>query len=602
MQHVRSAVVEVKRPSLGCSGSTLLSLLGPRGPSDFHVTVRRGFTSTCLQSRELQRLSRFFIPTGGIEASEDQDDTHARLLRAGYLRQAHSGIFHMLPLGNRVQQKLESLIDKHMGSLGASKVSLSSITTEDLWQKSGRLMGHGSELFHFTDRKEGKFLLSPTHEEEITALVASTVKSYRDLPIRLYQVSRKYRDEQRPRQGLLRGREFVMKDLYTFDTTAHQAISTYEEVRSAYRAFLDELKVPYLVAKADSGSMGGNLSHEYHFISPKGEDNIICCDSCDHVINEELAILKHETAEQDESNRATESWIGISKDHNTLVHAVFPKYSTAEKTDTTHTRVQNEINLYAVKAALPEIDLDTGIEDPISFWNKRFDVMQIILIDPRLPPDTYNKIKRTGRVEVVTENRRARINNQPVLLTRTFPGDSCPNCKNGKIRVEQAIEIGHTFHLGTRYSKPLAASVVDRNDKQTFLEMGCHGIGVSRMIAAIASQMSDSKGLNWPAAIAPFNIAVLPAKMNEAAAEALVENLLNATGVQDFDPVLDDRDKTLGWKLKDADLIGYPILVIVGKAWTEGKKVEVQCRRLDVKVSVKEEELAETIQGLLRKL
>jgi len=569
---------------------------------------RRHASSQVGQSFAVHRLSQLWAPTGGIETSKDaQDEAHALLVKAGFLRQAQSGIFHLLPLGNRVQQKLEQLIDKHMSSLGASKISLSSISSEELWERSGRLSGHGSELFRLTDRKDTKLLLSPTHEEEVTSLVASIVKSYRDLPMRLYQISRKYRDEGRPRQGLLRGREFLMKDLYTFDVTEDAARSTYEKVGAAYRAFLDELNVPYLVAKADSGSMGGDLSHEYHFVSPTGEDNVIVCQSCKHTINEELSIreLNDTTALLEKAEDVkTATWFGISKDRRILIQGVYPRYELIRSSEQERVRVKNEINLYAVKAALHDIDLDTGVENPRDLWQPGPESMLICLIDPRLPPRKYldlSKFDTASDYQTVMSNKRASVNKKPVLLTRTFTGDTCSICTDGHVTVEKAIEIGHTFHLGTRYSKPLEAKIVDSAGTQKHLEMGCHGIGVSRLIGAIAAQMMDKKGLNWPAIIAPFNICVVYAEEHNEAADAMYERLRNHSA--DFDVVLDDRPKRLGWKLMDADMIGYPIIVVIGQAWKTGaRRVEVQSRRLKVKKEVEETELENVLSDLLKQL
>lgn len=254
------------------------------------------YTLKIAQNDGRNRLSNVFVPTQRRPADlSGPENGHDLLIRAGFLRQAYSGIFHLLPLGLRVQNKIERLIDKHMLRLGASKVSLSTISSEELWQRSRRLdKGRTSELLRFADRKGAKYLLSPTHEEEITTIIANAVHSYKELPLRLYQVSRKYRDEPRPRQGLLRGREFLMKDLYTFDVTEDAARQTYEEVREAYVAFLEELKLPFLVARADSGNMGGTLSHEYHFASPQGEDTIINCDKCELSMNEELYIGRYD--------------------------------------------------------------------------------------------------------------------------------------------------------------------------------------------------------------------------------------------------------------------------------------------------------------------
>jgi prolyl-tRNA synthetase len=459
-----------------------------------------------------------------------------------------------------------------------------------------------SKLFGFHDRKDAKFLLSPTHEEEITSLVASTVQSYKDLPLRLYQIGRKFRDEARPRQGLLRGREFTMKDLYTFDITEKQARQTYEEVRQAYRAFLDELKLPYLVAEADSGNIGGTLSHEYHFVSAKGEDNVISCDSCGHTVNDELAITSVDQPDQVpiEHKKDLSRWIGITKDRKRLVMAWFP--STTQYSSGKH-NTKNEINPNVIKALVPNIDL--SVENPLEVWDKanprqeeagsRPSSAQIIEVnDERLPVSTYTftslqqklqpreLLLPSGKYNSVQFQLRSRKSGKSMQLTRTLTGDPCQKCGDGKVTVNRAIEVGHTFHLGTRYSLPLSATFVDSNDVRQTIEMGCHGIGVSRLVGAIASMLSDGKGLNWPAVIAPFSAVVVPANGNEDAAEDVTKKLLSS-GV---DVVLDDRKKPMGWKLNDADLVGYPLIVVLGRAWKTEGKVEVQCRRLGIKEEV----------------
>lgn len=572
----------------------------------YHAPQLRLYSKSAPQFQAVQRLSSFWIPTGGIESSRDsQDDAHSLLVKAGYLRQAHSGIFHMLPLGHRVQQKLERMIDKHMSNLGASKVSLSSITTEDLWKKSGRYVGHGGELFAFKDRKDASFLLSPTHEEEITSLVASAVQSYKDLPLRIYQITRKYRDEARPRQGLLRGREFTMKDLYTFDQTEAQARETYEHVQTAYRAFLDEIKLPYLVAKADSGAMGGNLSHEYHFVSAKGEDDVISCDTCGYTINDELAMVPVQASEKHamtDSNQIN-CWYGITKDRRTLITAWFPLSAT-------HGAV-NEINLNVIKALVPDADL--SVENPVDIWNKESMEQQkpaagtriLNIMDERLPPmgNMADSIRGSG---IEFEELLPKIGNESFQLTRTLTSDRCQSCGDGTVKIEKAIEIGHTFHLGTRYSKPLEATIVNKDDQRVAIEMGCHGIGVSRLIAAIASILSDAKGLNWPASIAPFQAIIIPGKGNEEDAGRLYQGLHTSVSadqkIEDFDAIVDDRSKPMGWKLNDADLVGYSIIVVLGRAWKNDRKVEVQCRRLGVKEEVHESQLADTVAKYLGQL
>ncbi|KAH8731158.1 prolyl-tRNA synthetase [Phaeosphaeriaceae sp. PMI808] len=494
---------------------------------------------------------------------------------------AHSGVFHLLPLGLRIQNKLEALIDKHMQSIGASKVSLSSVTTETLWRQSGRYSSN-SELLRIQDRKESKFLLAPTHEEEITALVAGMVHSYKDLPLRLYQIGRKYRDERRPRQGLLRAKEFMMKDLYTFDHSPETALNTYEAVRKAYTNLFNELKLPYLVADADSGSMGGKLSHEYHFVSPKGEDNVWSCSSCSYVANEEL-VSKKPLVVGGAPEQIT--FTGISIDRKAKIQISIPRLPWMPQSDEQHLswdRISDYVNLHAVKRALPDsCDLDTSIEATTleSELNK--------------PQEPNTDIHITDACLLASHPH-----NGAGDITVTRPGDSCPKCSHGTLDVKKAIEVGHTFHLGTRYSEPLNALVaLADGETREPMHMGCHGIGVSRLIGAIASLLSDGKGLHWPRVIAPYEVVMLVgAQVDEK--EALdVYDVLYGKG--DIDLVLDDREsKSLGWKLKDADLVGYPVVVVVGKGW-KAQKVEVQCRRLGVKKDVGLGGLRGEVQALL---
>ncbi|KAL5356976.1 hypothetical protein BJX96DRAFT_143717 [Aspergillus floccosus] len=587
------------------------------------------------------RVSNFWIPTGGISKKKvqgEKEDVNDLLIRGGFLRQAYSGIFHMLPLGLRVQDKLERLIDKHMRSLGASKVSLSSISSQELWEQSGRLK-EGSEVFRFLDRRETRFLLAPTHEEEITTLVGSLTKSYRDLPLRVYQISRKYRDEPRPRQGLLRGREFIMKDLYTFDYSVEEALKTYGLVRAAYTRLFNELKIPYLVAVADSGNMGGNLSHEFHFPSSKGEDTVITCTSCDSVYNEELADgqshgLEDSTTTQSEgfntgavSTEATPTisndiWMAISRDKRTLLRAWYPKFSMQGDSQEP---VEREVNSHAVKAVASAagIDLDLSVENPLEQWatqvksekaSKRPQVLDLYDSQVRVykRPPLSDLLQRAGcaadDVDYTMLDRFPETKNG-LNLVKVHDGDKCTKCEQGHLKTHTAIELGHTFHLGTRYSEVLQASVmVDRattgkpEDQTVPMEMGCHGIGVSRMITAVADSLVDSKGLNWPRAMAPYEVIVVPTKGLETEAEKIYD-VLASNPSSPFDTILDDRDKQMGWKLGDADLIGYPVIVVVGKGWKKQQTVEVQCRRLNnLRENVPLERLPEFVNSLLMQL
>lgn len=503
----------------------------------------------------------------------------------------------MLPLGLRVQNKVERLIDKHMLRLGAAKVSLSSLSSEELWQRSGRLdKGRTSELLRFGDRKGTKYLLSPTHEEEITTVVANAVGSYKDLPLRLYQVSRKYRDEPRPRQGLLRGREFLMKDLYTFDATLEEAEKTYEAVRKAYVAFLEDLRLPYLTARASSGNMGGDLSHEYHFASPFGEDTIICCDSCDYSLNEELYVgrprtkhlLETEQPLTNESNITAEHY--ISKDRKRLCTVY---YSTKD----------GEPNIYAVKAIFPSLDSSVQGEPALSQWQGVSDD-RVFYCDAVHAREAM--VKHTNDLPDFAQQQPQipHLNGQEITLTKAQNGNPCPHCDQGKVELHQAVEIGHTFHLGKRYSIPLEAYVMNETNKQVPIEMGCHGIGVSRLIGAVASLLMDNKGLNWPMAISPFDIVLVPGPRTDMSDLERIYDRLAAhkNGDTTLDVAIDDRKHEIGFKLNDADLIGYPFIVVVGKAWKSRGEVELQCRRLNVKEEIPLEQLESQIREYSKQL
>ncbi|KAL2178639.1 uncharacterized protein P884DRAFT_221050 [Thermothelomyces heterothallicus CBS 202.75] len=570
------------------------------------------------------RLSKAWFPSGGIAASASED-AHSKLVRAGFLRQSNAGMFHMLPLGRRVQDKVESLIASHMeGSLAASRVSLSSISAESLWEKSGRLDKVASELFRFSDRRDIAYLLAPTHEEEITSLVARSVRSYKELPLRLYQITRKYRDEFRPRHGLLRGREFVMKDLYTFDNTVELALETYHKVRSVYSQFFSDMKLPVLAAKASSGDMGGDLSHEYHLPTPLGEDHVVSCNNCDYVVNEEIAdaAVSSEVA----PDSSFETWRGITKDRTKLVNVWYPRWIQLSGGGELREMTYRDINMSAVKSVVP--DLDTAVEDALPFWSAaiapqtRTATEVINVIDSRLPLSLADGLSGPSPTISswpatlsppsmplpISSCRGVGSGNGSVSLNilRIRTGDRCPQCSSGSLKVERAMELGHAFFLGTRYSEPLGAmTTMPPAGQPSPMQMGCFGIGISRVMGAAAEYLADKTGLNWPLAIAPYSCVVIPGKdASDSDATQVYHQIngLSGSARRFLDPVLDDRQKPLPWKLTDADLIGFPVIVVLGREWEKAKRVEVQCRRLGVKQSVDITDLAVIVEKLHKTL
>lgn len=421
-------------------------------------------------------------------------------------------------------------------------------------------------------------------------------------------------------------------------------METYHAVRTAYNQIFDELKVPYMVAHADSGNMGGNLSHEYVLPSSMGEDTIIGCSNCGFVFNEEVADGKacgseshipHPTSNFDTGSsnaRAPQTisnglWMGISRDKNTLLRGWYPKYLMA----TGHEPVERKPSSHAIKAVANAagIDLDLGVENPLEQWAaqaKANSESDSTSQRPRVV-DLYDSnvraFKRPPLSDLVEYTNCAEDSIEYSMLDR-FPGttdalklfkvddgDKCTKCADGSLTSHAAVELGHTFYLGTRYTKVLKAKVTvpetvvnpdgvkDRSTKAP-MQMGCYGIGVSRMITAIANVLSDSKGLNWPRVIAPYEVVILPMGGMHTEAEAIYDTLATSRAAPDI--ILDDREKRADWKLHDADLIGYPVMVVVGRAWRDSQAVEVQCRRLDVREEVPLSRLPDSIQSLLDKL
>jgi prolyl-tRNA synthetase len=455
-----------------------------------------------------------------------------------------------------------------------------------------------------------------------------------------------------------------MKDLYTFDSSKSLALATYEMVRKAYAALFNELKIPYLVAEADPGDMGGNLSHEFHFLTSKGDDRVVSCQSCDYVANEELAkaaVPAHTEPQggikwsfigsnqpipsgNSSADKAFSVWRGLSQDRTTLVNVWYP-LSPSTSTGT----ARPEINTHAVKRIIP--DLDPSVENAAALWksenrltprsrsDQTLGTPRIInLVDYRLPREILEDMDpRSLEIpiwpesvdEIVTEVTSSVIFKDPwtheqLDLLRIQTGDVCPKCGEGQLIVNIAIELGHTFFLGTRYSEPFDAAVTipsgnsgpddgtstksPQPSRQVLMQMGCHGIGVSRMIGAVAEALVDEKGLNWPRVIAPYEAVIVPTPGNELDVVTIYDALVlgpkvaGNTNRNSLDVVLDDRGNPFPWKMKDADLIGYPVIVIVGKGWKSERTCEVQCRRLRVRENVPFEQLRAFVEGLLVRL
>ena len=399
-----------------------------------------------------------------------------------------------------------------------------------------------------------------------------------------------------------------MKDLYSFDLTSEAAFQTYKEVAKAYSAFFADLKLPVSVAEASSGDMGGNHSHEYHLSNPIGEDTVVTCSSCGYTANDEVATSRP-TLSSRQHLTDMRVWRGISKDKNTLMNVWYPHSGNPEESPA--------LNLHAVSRLVP--DLDTSITNTESLWqhvlaeaqsNSNVENLRLINVVDSSLKEKFDSSK--SGLEIFPKSLSSFDVKQEIIspdnadLLEIVEGDGCPKCESGQLKISRALELGHAFYLGTRYSVPLEAYYTPPNDtkKRIPIQMGCYGLGISRIMGTIAEHMSDSRGLKWPRVVAPFEVAVIPTSGLTDEVVELYDKLTKRDPTTDekLDVVLDDRKANFGWKMKDADMTGYPVVVILGKAWKESKICEVQCRNTNMKENVSAEDLPNYLRDLLARV
>ncbi|KAF9432729.1 prolyl-tRNA synthetase [Entomortierella beljakovae] len=585
------------------------------------------------------RVSNTLVPTSKQNfvnvTGQDLVPSHQLLLRAGMIRQSSSGIYSILPYGQRILSKIEGIIDDELEKIGCQKISMPNLLTADKWKTTGRWESTGQETFKLKDRKGSEFLLAPTHEEEVTTLIGNEVQSYRQLPIRVYQIGRKFRDELRARGGLLRGKEFLMKDLYTFDVSKEEALKTYDEVVLAYRRIIKRLGVPFAVAEADTGNIGGTHSHEFHILSKVGEDTLLSCSSCGYTSNEErtIGIIPTDISKAATKFRNTEpvpKWIesldaiprskvrinpklqfGIMK--TSSGDETKPDITTLVAIATTGDRNVNEVK---VAKAIGNMEFGDTIEDIKPHLGECKIDKLMLCVDQSLypgqesprPKDVHiNEVIPEELLSIVKSNDNAkRIEVIYGDYHNCKPGDSCPHCFKSKgtpepMETTRAIEIGHTFLLGTKYSRPLEAVFSNGEDQESEpIQMGCYGLGITRILASIVEASHDRKGIIWPESVAPFRVVVVTSEDEECIKVAenvydIVQDALNAKSVV----TIDDRvDTTLGFKMKDAELIGYPWMVVIGKGFLRTGNIEIQSRKTGEKWSLEWPKIQPFFQGL----
>lgn len=542
------------------------------------------------------KMSKMYFRTLREVPAEAVLPSHIFMLRAGLIRKLVSGVYGFMPLGNRVLRKVENIIREEMDRAGGQEILMSAIQPAELWKESGRWSAYGPEMWRLKDRNDREFCLGPTHEEIFTDIIRNEVSSYRQLPVNLYQIQTKYRDEARPRFGLMRSREFIMKDAYSFDRDEEGLDQSYRNMYDTYTRIFSRCGLDFRAVEADSGAIGGNASHEFTALADNGESRIVCCDSCDMAATDERAecadAAPSEEAElplQEVHTPGTKtieevaSFLGLPKEKTikALLYETYDDDLSVNGYVAAFVRGDREVNLIKIINALnipehaiafaDEVKMAEatgcvgGFTGPMGLKNCT------VIVDSEL----------TGQKNLCAGANRADYHCINVNYGRDYTGDivtnikmiqegdPCPKC-GAPVRFTRGIEVGQVFKLGTKYSSPMGAVYKDENMKEHDILMGCYGIGVSRTMAAIVEQSHDDNGIIWPVAVAPYHVIITVVKAKDETQMALAEEMEKKLAAQGVEVLVDDRDERPGVKFKDADLIGIPVRITVGKKAAEG--------------------------------
>ncbi len=565
------------------------------------------------------RYSQMLIPTTKETPAEAEVVSHQLLLRGGFIRKLTSGLYTYLPLGLAAMQKVESIVREEMNRAGAQELLMPMVQPADLWQESGRWKKYGPELLRFKDRHERDYCLGPTHEEVVTDIARRELHSYRQLPMNLYQIQTKFRDEIRPRFGLMRGREFVMKDAYSFDVSDEEAGKSYQKMYEAYTRIFKRCGLEFRPVEADSGTIGGSFSHEFMVLADTGEDTLVICKSCDYAANVEKAKVVPGNTEP--TDQALQECVkvetpGMKKvDRVADFLGVTPKeviktmiYLADGEPVAVLVRGDREVQSVKLKNLLHAADVELAEDDAV--W--KLTKLPVGYIGPVAIP-----IKLIADQEVMQMvNAVAGACEKGHHLTGVNPGrdftpamtgdlrqitveDPCPLC-GGTLELTEGIEVGHIFKLGTNYSQALAATFQDKEGCQQPFVMGCYGIGVSRVVAAAIEQNHDKNGIVFPLPLAPVQIIVLNLSLKNEETTAAAEKLYMDLQAAGLDVLYDDRDERPGSKFKDADLLGIPYRVTVGKTWEKEGLVELRLRRSGDTSTIAYDQAAVEIAAMVR--
>ena len=544
------------------------------------------------------RVSKLYAPTLREVPAEAEVVSHQLMLRAGFMRKAAGGIYTYLPLAWRVLTKIERIVREEMDAKGSQELLMPIVQPAEIWQESGRWDVYGAEMFRLQDRHNRCFCLGPTHEEMVTTLIRGDVRSYRQLPLSVYQIQNKYRDERRPRFGLMRGREFIMKDAYSFDRDEAGLDKSYQDMYDAYTNIFTRCGLNFRPVEADSGAIGGSGSHEFMVIADSGEAEIVFCTSCDYAANvekaelfpleaqEEAMLTKEEVVTPDCKTIADVcAYLKLPVDHSVKAVA----YNSEKGLILCFVRGDHEVNEIKVINTCGVIDLEMATEEqlaaagtvggymgPVGIDNKKV----IVVVDATVMKmhNVCCGANKEGYHFINVNPGRDFTPTYVADIRLIQEGDPCPHC-GGEVSKARGIEVGQVFKLFTKYSSALKATYLDENGKEQPMVMGCYGVGVSRTMAAAIEQNYDDNGIIWPIEIAPYHVLVVPVNTKDEASAAKAEEIYMQLKKVGLETVIDDRKERPGVKFKDADLIGYPLRVVVGpKTLTEGK-LEVKIRK-----------------------
>lgn len=572
------------------------------------------------------RYSAMHLPTGREIPSDAEVISNQLMIRAGMIRKLTSGIFSYLPLGYRVIRKVEQIIREEMDKAGAQEVHLPMVQPAELWQESGRWTFYGKELLRFRDRNDRDYCLGPTHEEVITDLVRHDIKTYRQLPRNLYQIQTKFRDEVRPRFGVMRCREFGMKDAYSFDADEAGAEKSYARVFAAYNNIFRRCGLQYRPVEADSGSIGGSFSHEFMVMADSGEDAIVYCEQCQYAANLEKA----EIARPKKTADTEKDWLAMESVKTPDVRTIeevssFLNFSPRQIVKTlifnadgnpcaVLIRGDQNVNEIKVKNYLGAAELELADDEmilkatgaPRGFAGGVG--IKVRVIADYSVENMVNFVTGANRQDYHLKNvnigRDCQVESFADLRV-SEPGDACPRCA-GTIRFVRGIEVGHVFKLGTKYSKAMKAVYLDKDGKEKTMIMGCYGIGIGRTLAACIEQNYDENGIIWPMPLAPYAVIVTPVNINEPDVMKAAEDIYGQLLACGIEVILDDRDERAGVKFKDADLIGIPLRVVIGPKNLAQGHVELKIRQTGesrlCEIGVVVSELRKIIDSELKKV